>query len=64
MHPLIDFAGAVSKPQGISPWKDAVEAFFAGVSHEIGNCSVHSKLVLSDSGKMFAQVKAAGENYR
>lgn len=64
MHPLIDVAVAVSKPQDISCWKDAVGCFFAGASHEIGTCSVHSKLVLSDSGKIFAPVKAAEQNYR
>ena len=45
-------------------WKDAVQAFFSTVRDDIASCSVHSKLILSDSGKMFAPVNAARENYR
>lgn len=47
-----------------NPWKDAVQAFFSTVRDDIASCSVHSKLILSDSGKMFAPVNAARENYR
>jgi len=62
--PLINVSVAVSKPEDYGEWKDAVVSFFAGVGQEIGSCSVHSKLILSDSGKMFAPVKGAEQNYR
>ena len=50
--------------EDLNPWKEAVRAFFSVVRDDIASCSVHSKLILSDSGKMFAPVNAARENYR
>jgi len=54
----------VPKVEGCNEWKDVVAAFFASSSDDISRCSVHSKLVLSESGKVFAAVNAATENYR
>ena len=47
-----------------NPWIPAVCALFATIADEIAECSIHSKLLLSDSGKVFAAVKSAAENYR
>jgi hypothetical protein len=48
----------------LEPWEEAVGAFFALCMKEIEGCSVHLKLLLSESGKTFISVKNAVGNYR
>ena len=48
----------------LEPWEEAVGAFFALCMKEIEGCSVHLKLLLSESGKTFVSVKNAVGNYR
>jgi hypothetical protein len=47
-----------------SPWEEAVGAFFAVCLKDVEECGIHSKLLLSDSGKAFVAVKNPIENYR
>lgn len=54
----------VPRVTNLGPWEEAVGAFFALCMKEIEGCSVHLKLLLSDSGKSFVSVKNAIENYR
>jgi hypothetical protein len=47
-----------------SPWEQAVAAFFAVRLKDVEACGIHSRLLLSDSGKAFVAVKNSVANYR